>query len=54
MSYKYEPVTTVDRSLSFFQNLDIPASQDITNHIFDMAQRSRTISNIHSFSKQAS
>jgi len=53
MSYKYKSLSTQDTS-SFFGHQEANASQDLTNHVFQMAQKSRNISNVTSFAKQSS
>jgi len=52
MSYKYNTNSTLDHSSSIFGAQEIAGSQDITSYIFQHGQKSRTVSNVKSFSKQ--
>ena len=54
MSYKYRPLHSHDQSSSFFGQQEANAFQDLTNHVFQMAQKSRNLSNVNSFSKHSS
>lgn len=45
MSYKYDSLSTNDQSTSFFGSQELSSSQDITNYIFQMANKSRALTN---------
>jgi hypothetical protein len=52
MNFKYTPLSTYE-SGPFGSSSIVGGATDLTNRMFEIAQKSRNISNVKSFSKQS-
>jgi syntaxin 5 len=53
MSYKYDSLSTTDQSTSFFGQQALSSSQDITNYLFQMANKSRALTNARPMARRS-